>query len=256
MSTQMSSAHKHDFEEPDAKKPKMIDGRVEALKIKIDQLQVEMQANVERVEVKSRKLVEEMQVENKKLVRVCEVVNSHPGLLLLEKVMKQMEEMETKYKKWMEEMESKYKKQIGEVNGDSQFRGGQNIADASRYVPMGPPLSDHLEVLTSICQWSCESREIFLETSDMIIGVIYATICNVLSGFYPTNIHTKKIVEKHWLGLQKFINLGTSFTSKKKILASEETGEAIFFIIKSSVLPFLANYNYMKMLTTQKIHFE
>ena len=154
----------------------------------------------------------------------------------------------------MEEMEGKYKKQIGEVNGDSQFRGGQNIAGAPRYVPMGPPLSDHLEVLTSICQWSCESREIFLETSDMIIGVIYATICNVLSGFYPTNIHTKKIVEKHWLGLQKFINLGTSFTSKKKILASEETGEAIFFIIKSSVLPFLANY--MKMLITQKIHFE
>ena len=154
----------------------------------------------------------------------------------------------------MEEMEGKYKKQIGEVNGDSQFRGGQNIADAPRYVPMGPPLSDHLEVLTSICQWSCESREIFLETSDMIIGVIYATICNVLSGFYPTNIHTKKMVEKHRLGLQKFINLRTSFASKKKILASEETGEAIFFIIKSSVLPFLANY--MKMLITQKIHFE
>ena len=39
----------------------------------------------------------------------------------------------------MEEMEGKYKKQIGEVNGDSQFRGGQNIVDASRYVPMGPP---------------------------------------------------------------------------------------------------------------------
>ena len=142
----------------------------------------------------------------------------------------------------------------GQVNGDSQFRGGQNIAGAPRYVPMGPPLSDHLEVLTSICQWSCESREIFLETSDMIIGVIYATICNVLSGFYPTNIHTKKMVEKHRLGLQKFINLRTSFASKKKILASEETGEAIFFIIKSSVLPFLANY--MKMLITQKIHFE
>ena len=227
MSTQMSSAHKHDFEEPDAKKPKMIDGRVEALKIKIDQLQVEMQANVERVEVKSRKLVEEMQVENKKLVRVCvEVVNANRKLIeVMEKVMKQMEEMETKYKKQIE----------------------QNVL-------MGPPLSDHLEVLTSICQWSCESREIFLETSDMIIGVIYATICNVLSGFYPTNIHTKKMVEKHRLGLQKFINLGTSFTSKKKILASEETGEAIFFIIKSSVLPFLANY--MKMLITQKIHFE
>ena len=144
----------------------------------------------------------------------------------------------------------------GQVNGDSQFRGGQNIAGAPRYVPMGPPLSDHLEVLTSICQWSCESREIFLETSDMIIGVIYATICNVLSGFYPTNIHSFEILQKHRLGLKKFINLRTSFASKKKILASEETGEAIFFIIKSSVLPFLANYNYMKMLTTQKIHFE
>ena len=213
MSTQMSSAHKHDFEEPDAKKPKMIDGRVEALKIKIDQLQVEMQANVERVEVKSRKLVEEMQVENKKLVRVCEVVNVNRKLIEVMEIeyKKRMEEMESKYKKWMEEMESKYKKQIGEVNGDSQFRGGQNIADASRYVPMGPPLSDHLEVLTSICQWSCESREIFLETSDMIIGVIYATICNVLSGFYPTNIHTKKMVEKHRLGLQKFINLRKRF---------------------------------------------
>ena len=149
MSTQMSSAHKHDFEEPDAKKPKMIDGRVEALKIKIDQLQVEMQANVERVEVKSRKLVEEMQVENKKLVRVCEVVNVNRKLIEVMEIeyKKRMEEMESKYKKWMEEMESKYKKQIGEVNGDSQFRGGQNIADASRYVPMGPPLSDHLEVL-------------------------------------------------------------------------------------------------------------
>ena len=135
MSTQRASVHKHDFEEPDAKKPKMIDGRVEALKIKIDQLQVEMQANVDRVE-------------NKKLVRVCEGVNANRKLIeVMEKVMKQMEEMETKYKKWMEEMESKYKKQIGEVNGDSQFRGGQNIADASRYVPMGPPLSDHLEVL-------------------------------------------------------------------------------------------------------------
>ena len=105
-----------------------------------------------------------------------------------------------------------------------------------------------------LCQWSCESREIFLETSDMIIGVIYATICNVLSGFYPTNIHSFEILQKHRLGLKKFINLRTSFASKKKILASEETGEAIFFIIKSSVLPFLANY--MKMLITQKIHFE
>ena len=199
MSTQRASVHKHDFEEPDAKKPKMIDGCVEALKIKIDQLQ----ANIERVEVKSKK---------------------------------QMEEMETKYKKQIEGMHTKYKKQIE-----------QNVL-------MGPPLSDHLEVLTSICQWSCESREIFLETSDMIIGVIYATICNVLSGFYPTNIHSFEILQKHRLGLKKFINLRTSFASKKKILASEETGEAIFFIIKSSVLPFLANY--MKMLITQKIHFE
>ena len=122
----------------------MIDGCVEALKIKIDQLQ----ANIERVEVKSKK---------------------------------QMEEMETKYKKQIEGMHTKYKKQIE-----------QNVL-------MGPPLSDHLEVLTSICQWSCESREIFLETSDMIIGVIYATICNVLSGFYPTNIHTEKILQKHRL---------------------------------------------------------
>ena len=210
MSTQRASVHKHDFEEPDAKKPKMIDGRVEALKIKIDQLQVEMQANAVNA---NRKLIEMMEIEYKK----------------------QMEEMETKYKKQIEGMHTKYKKQIE-----------QNVL-------MGPPLSDHLEVLSDICQWS---REIFLETSNTVIGVIYATICNVLSGFYPTNIHTEKIVEKHWLGLQKFINLGTSFTSKKKILASEETGEAIFFIIKSSVLPFLANYNYMKMLTTQKIHFE
>ena len=225
MSTQRASVHKHDFEEPDAKKPKMIDGRVEALKLKIDQLQVEMQANVDRVE-------------NKKLVRVCEAVNVNRKLIEVMEIeyKKQMEEMETKYKKQIEGMHTKYKKQIE-----------QNVL-------MGPPLSDHLEVLTSICQWSCESREIFLETSNTVIGVIYATICNVLSGFYPTNIHTKKIVEKHWLGLQKFINLGTSFTSKKKILASEETGEAIFFIIKSSVLPFLANY--MKMLITQKIHFE
>ena len=202
----------------------MIDGRVEALKIKIDQLQVEMQANVDRVE-------------NKKLVRVCEAVNANRKLIEMMEIeyKKQMEEMETKYKKQIEGMHTKYKKQIE-----------QNVL-------MGPPLSDHLEVLSDICQWS---REIFLETSNTVIGVIYATICNVLSGFYPTNIHSFEILQKHRLGLKKFINLRTSFASKKKILASEETGEAIFFIIKSSVLPFLANYNYMKMLTTQKIHFE
>ena len=162
MSTQMSSAHKHDFEEPDAKKPKMIDGRVEALKIKIDQLQVEMQANIDQVEVKSEKLIEEMETMYEK----------------------QIEEMWAMYKKQIEGMHTKYKKQIE-----------QNVL-------MGPPLSDHLEVLTSICQWSCESREIFLETSDMIIGVIYATICNVLSGFYPTNIHSFEILQKHRLGLK------------------------------------------------------
>ena len=53
---------------------------------------------------------------------------------------------------------------------------------------------------------------------------------------------TKKKVEKHKKELEKFIHPRTSFASKKKILTSAETGEVIFFIIKSSVVPFLTDY--------------
>ena len=108
---------------------------------------------------------------------------------------------------------------------------------------MDKPLTDHLEFLSDICQWSRGRREIFLETiSETLIEFIVQGIYHVLKAFCPTNIHSKKKVEKHKEELEKFIHPRTSFTSKKKILASEETGEAIFFIIKSSVLPFLADY--------------
>ena len=217
MSTQSAPVHKHDFEELDAKKPKVVDGRVEALKIKIDQLQVEMQANIDQVEVKSEKLIEEMETMYEK----------------------QIEEMWTMYKKQIEGMHTKYKKQIE-----------QNVL-------MDTALTDHLEVLSDICQWSRGRREIFLETiNETLIAFIVQGIYYVLKAFCLTNTHTKKRVEKHKEELEKFTDPRTSFASKKKILASAETGEAIFFIIECSVLPFLANYNYMKMLTTEKIHFE
>ena len=143
------------------------------------------------------------------------------------------------YKKQIEEVHTKYKKQIE-----------QNVL-------MDAALTDHFEVLRDICRWSHGSREIFLETiSETLIKFIEQGIYYVLKAFCPTNIHTKKKVEKHKKELEKFTDPRTSFTSKKKILTSAETGEAIFFIIECSVLPFLANYNYMKMLTTEKIHFE
>ena len=109
---------------------------------------------------------------------------------------------------------------------------------------MDPPLTDHLEFLSDICQWSRGRREIFLEReiSETLITFIVEGIYNVLKAFCPTNIHTEKKVEKHKEELEKFIHPRTSFTSKKKILTSEETGEAIFFIIKSSVVPFLSDY--------------
>ena len=108
---------------------------------------------------------------------------------------------------------------------------------------MDAPLTDHLEFLSDICQWSRGRREIFLETiSETLIAFIVEGIYNVLKAFCPTNIHTKKRVEKHKGELEKFTDPRTSFTSKKKILTSEETGEAIFFIIKSSVVPFLTDY--------------
>ena len=122
---------------------------------------------------------------------------------------------------------------------------------------MDTPLTDHLEFLSDIWQWSRGRREIFLETiSETLIEFIAQGIYHVLKAFCPTNIHTKKKVEKHKEELEKFIHPRTSFASKKKILANEETGEAIFFIIRSSFLPFLANYNYLKKLSTQKFHFE
>ena len=217
MSTQSAPVHKHDFEELDAKKPKVVDGRVEAVKIKIDQLQVEMQANIDQVEVKSEKLIEEMETMYEK----------------------QIEEMWTMYKKQIEGMHTKYKKQIE-----------QNVL-------MDAALTDHFEVLRDICRWSRGSREIFLETiSETLIKFIEQGIYYVLKAFCPINIYTEEKVEKHKKELEKFTDPRTSFTSKKKILTSAETGEAIFFIIECSVLPFLANYNYMKMLTTEKIHFE
>ena len=108
---------------------------------------------------------------------------------------------------------------------------------------MDAPLTDHLEFLSDICQWSRGRREIFLETiSETLVEFIVQGIYHVLKAFCPTNIHTKKKVEKHKEELEKFIHPRTSFTSKKKILTSEETGEAIFFIIKSSVVPFLTDY--------------
>ena len=109
---------------------------------------------------------------------------------------------------------------------------------------MDAPLTDHLEFLSDICQWSRGRREIFLEREigETLIEFIVQGIYHVLKGFCPTNIHTKKKVEKHKEELEKFIHPRTSFTSKKKILTSEETGEAIFFIIKSSVVPFLTDY--------------
>ena len=109
---------------------------------------------------------------------------------------------------------------------------------------MDAPLTDHLEFLSDICQWSRGRREIFLEReiSETLIAFIVEGIYNVLKAFCPTNIHTKKRVEKHKEELEKFTDPRTSFASKKKILTSTETGEAIFFIIKSSVVPFLTDY--------------
>ena len=108
---------------------------------------------------------------------------------------------------------------------------------------MDAPLTDHLEFLSDICQWSRGRREIFLETiSETLIAFIVEGIYNVLKAFCPTNIHTKKRVEKHKEELEKFTDPRTSFASKKKILTSAETGEAIFYIIKSSVVPFLTDY--------------
>ena len=86
---------------------------------------------------------------------------------------------------------------------------------------MDAPLTDHLEFLSDICQWSRGRREIFLETiSETLIEFIVQGIYHVLKGFCPTNIHTKKKVEKHKEELEKFIHPRTSFTSKKKILTS------------------------------------
>ena len=108
---------------------------------------------------------------------------------------------------------------------------------------MDAPLTDHLEFLSDICQWSRGRREIFLETiSETLVEFIVHGIYHVLKAFCPTNIHTKKKVEKHKKELEKFTDPRTSFASKKKILTSAETGEAIFFIIKSSVVPFLTDY--------------
>ena len=109
---------------------------------------------------------------------------------------------------------------------------------------MDAPLTDHLEFLSDICQWSRRRREIFLEReiSETLIKFIVEGIYNVLKAFCPTNIHTKKKVEKHKKELEKFTDPRTSFASKKKILTSAETGEAIFYIIKSSVVPFLTDY--------------
>ena len=108
---------------------------------------------------------------------------------------------------------------------------------------MDAPLTDHLKFLSDICQLSRRRREIFLETiNETLIAFIEQGIYYVLKAFCPTNIHTKKKVEKHKEELEKFIHPRTSFASKKKILTSAETGEAIFFIIKSSVVPFLTDY--------------
>ena len=185
------------------KKPKVVDGCVEAVKIKIDQLQTEMQINIGQVGVKSEKLIEEMEIMYEK----------------------QIEEMWTMYKKQIEEVHTKYKKQIE-----------QNVL-------MDAALTDHFKVLRDICRWSRGSREIFLETiSETLIKFIEQGIYYVLKAFCPTNIHTKKKVEKHKEELEKFTDPRTSFASKKKILTSAETGEAIFYIIKSSVVPFLTDY--------------
>ena len=63
---------------------------------------------------------------------------------------------------------------------------------------MDAPLSDHLEFLSDICQWSRGRREIFLETiSETLVEFIVQGIYHVLKAFCPTNIHTKKKVEKH-----------------------------------------------------------
>ena len=109
---------------------------------------------------------------------------------------------------------------------------------------MDAPLTDHLEFLSDICQWSRGRREIFLEReiSETLIAFIVEGIYNVLKAFCPTNIHSKKKVEKHKEELEKFTDPRTSFASKKKILTSEETGEAIFFIIKSYYL-LLSNFS-------------
>ena len=108
---------------------------------------------------------------------------------------------------------------------------------------MDAPLTDHLEFLSDICQWSRGRREIFLETiSETLVEFIVHGIYHVLKAFCPTNTHTEEKVEKHKEELEKFIHPRTSFASKKKILTSAETGEAIFFIIKSSVVPFLTDY--------------
>ena len=149
---------------------------------------------------------------------------------------KLIEEMETMYEKQIEEMWTMYKKQIEEMHTKYKKQIEQNVL-------MDAALTDHFEVLRDICQWSRGSREIFLETiSETLIEFIVQGIYYVLKAFCPTNIHTKKRVEKHKEELEKFTDPRTSFASKKKILTSAETGEAIFYIIKSSVVPFLTDY--------------
>lgn len=73
------------------------------------------------------------------------------------------------------------------------------------------------------------------ENIDHISEAVY----NVVNGFCPCKTAAKKKIELLNKPLKKIANPKTSLEVKKKILLDKQTGDGIFSILLSTVLPFV-----------------
>lgn len=104
-------------------------------------------------------------------------------------------------------------------------------------------LKKKYKFLHDILRLSKKDRQKYLnECSEENIDEICEALYNILNGSCPIKSkHTCKKISSIEKELKKVINPKYNLKLKRKILSNSQTGDGIFSIIASTVLPFLVN---------------
>ena len=103
-------------------------------------------------------------------------------------------------------------------------------------------LKNKYNFLRDVAHLNQKDRKVYLkECCDDNIHTICEAVDNVLKNVCPTNGRVKKKVKSMDKELKKIANIKTKVSLKRDLLSAPQTGNGIFSIIASTVLPFLVD---------------